>query len=422
MSIAVREIVKIRSARGAGVWVNSLLLILAVCPKVAAWNGEDWGSWSRGDIVARANEMIDSTWRPRNTINNFGYESTYHTFDEGTDYTGEAYSQGGSQENWSEFKNLVDNTGGGTTSYGNDCSGFASICWKLGARYTTSSFETDATQADGYVDSLGDTGTCESAGLMQGDACNDSGNHIILFNRSLGDGRMESMEQTPWTACRRTWYWSSLGSYRPIRRRDLADASPAPSAPDPSIQWLDQGVNSGDNQKVRVSCGKPDRANELYYEMEGAGTNNYGWTGDTEYIDSDIHDSQTVSVRCKARGGGGESDWSWWKSVTIGDRTAPPVLSPSIVWLDQGLNSGDEQKVKVTCGMPTGATYLYYDMSGAGCNDYGWTTATSYTDTSVYDSQTVSVRCMAKDASGNYSAYSGWVSVVVKDRTPPNDP
>ncbi|MDP8235250.1 MAG: lamin tail domain-containing protein, partial [Candidatus Erginobacter occultus] len=50
--------------------------------------------------------------------------------------------------------------------------------------------------------------------------------HIVLFNRDLGGGQMESMEQTPTTARFRTWYWSSLSSYRPIRRRDLTITPP----------------------------------------------------------------------------------------------------------------------------------------------------------------------------------------------------
>ena len=38
------------------------------------------------------------------------------------------------QQNWAEFSNSVSNTSGGTVGYGNDCSGFTSICWKLPTR------------------------------------------------------------------------------------------------------------------------------------------------------------------------------------------------------------------------------------------------------------------------------------------------
>ena len=112
------------------------------------------------------------------------------------------------------------------TGYGNDCSGFASICWRLPSRYTTWTFEHDASNTGGYVDSLGAAGSGQTAGLIRGDALNDDYNHIVLFNRGLSGGRMESMEQTPTTARFRTWYWSSLSSYRPIRRRDLTVTPP----------------------------------------------------------------------------------------------------------------------------------------------------------------------------------------------------
>jgi len=116
------------------------------------------------------------------------------------------------------------------TGFGNDCSGFASICWRLPSRYTTWTFEHDAANPGGYVDSLGAAGTGATAGLIRGDALNDDYNHIVLFNRELSGGRMEAMEQTPTTARFRTWYWSSLSSYRPIRRRDLV-VTPPPTPP-----------------------------------------------------------------------------------------------------------------------------------------------------------------------------------------------
>ena len=287
----------------------SALSVAVVCfflcvPRVIPWSGETWGDLSRGEIVARAERMMNLTWSPKRGIYNFGYGSTWHTFTHPQVYTGMAYTQHSTQENWSEFTayvlsvdytvgstvrtatalNMREGPGtsfailttipsGGTativshfsngtqvgssywwhveyssqtgwcaayystgdyllvdnTGYGNDCSGFASICWKLPSRYTTYTFEVDATGAGGYVDSLGDIGACETAGLILGDACNASNNHIILFKEDNGDGTLESMEQTPWLARERTWYWSSLASYRPIRRRQLA-TTPSPTA------------------------------------------------------------------------------------------------------------------------------------------------------------------------------------------------
>ena len=186
------------------------------------WSGDTWGDISRPTIVALAATMMDSTWSPAADIHNFGYGSTYHDFSAGTTYTGEAYSQNNPQESWSEFAALVASTAGGTTGYGNDCSGFASIAWKLPSRYTTTTFESDATSTGGYVDSLGAIGSAGTVTLYRGDAINEAANHIILFDAAVTSG-MTSMEQTPWTARRRTWTWSSLSTYRPIRRKQVIE-------------------------------------------------------------------------------------------------------------------------------------------------------------------------------------------------------
>ncbi|HPQ65903.1 MAG TPA: SH3 domain-containing protein, partial [bacterium] len=294
-----------------------LFLALLWTRPALPWSGETWGDTTRGEIVRRAEIMMDLVWSPHRAVRNYGYPTeVYHTFNSYTDYTGLAYSQNNPQEDWSEFTaamealefnsgstvyvtasslNMRDGPGTGfsvlttlvegstgtvlsdfnngtqpagssfhwyctqfsaqtgwcaawsdsadylalydTAGYspgiGNDCSGFASICWTLPSRYTTVTFETDATSAGGYVDSLGNIGDCATAGLIVGDACDKSGSHIILFNRDLGGGQMESMEQTPWTAYRRTWYWSSLADYRPMRRRQLI-TSPTPPVVTPT--------------------------------------------------------------------------------------------------------------------------------------------------------------------------------------------
>jgi len=304
----------------AGMGAVLLLAGVLACPgRTFGWTGETWGDSTRGEIVRRAELMMDLSWSPNRPIRMYGYPTeVYHTFNSYTVYTGMAYTQNNPQENWAEFTagmqalefspgstvtvvatslNMREGAGtafpvvttlssgdtgtivadfnnatqpAGSSFYwyhcnfssqtgwcagwsdttdavylalydtdlyepgiGNDCSGFVSIAWTLGSRYATTTFETDATGAGGYVDSLGDIGTCQSAGLITGDACNKSGSHIILFNRDLGGGQMESMEQTPWVAYRRTWYWSSLSDYRPIRRRQLV-TSPTPAAATPS--------------------------------------------------------------------------------------------------------------------------------------------------------------------------------------------
>jgi uncharacterized delta-60 repeat protein len=198
-----------------------ILFILFLQPASHAWTGDMWCSISRETITNIASEMIDSTWSPKNTIRNWEYGSQWNYFYSGTTYRGIAYSQNNPQENWPEFFNLISTTSGGDTYYGNDCSGFVSISWKLPARYTTTSFETDL--GGDYFYALGEIGDGPYVSLLQGDALNDDGNHIILFNRYLSGG-VESMEQTPPTATRRVWTWSQLSTYRPIRRSLLEDS------------------------------------------------------------------------------------------------------------------------------------------------------------------------------------------------------
>lgn len=194
-----------------------------------AWSGEPWAPTSRASIEVKATQMMKNSWTPKNTISNFGYRSTYHTFYKGTSYTGMAYSQNNPQENWSEFLDVVGNTKGGRTYYGSDCSGFVSIAWKLPSRYATFIFENDAIQSGGYVSSLGAVGSGQNAGLKLGDALNKSGSHILLFKKRISSGVI-SMEQTPWTARSREWSWSQLSKYRPIRRNNLTSEDPPPNA------------------------------------------------------------------------------------------------------------------------------------------------------------------------------------------------
>src|SRR5512135_1722055 len=121
----------------SGIGIELLLLPCAAL----AWSGDTWGNITRATIKANADLMIDSTWAPANTFTNYQYSGSYRTYYQGTTYTGVAYSQNNPQENWAEFRNAVANTSGGSVGYGNDCSGFVSICWKLPLREVTGTFE-----------------------------------------------------------------------------------------------------------------------------------------------------------------------------------------------------------------------------------------------------------------------------------------
>jgi len=259
----------------AAIIVSICLLINSIS---YAWTGDTWGSLTRAEITSIASEMIDSHWIPKSTIHNWAYGSDSHYFYSGTLYTGEAYSQNNPQENWNEFFLLVNTTAVGSTFYGNDCSGFASIAWRLPQRYTTALFESDAVQSGGYVQSLGAIGNGAQVALLQGDALNDDYNHIILFNRYVSGG-MESMEQTPYTARRKTWSWSQLSTYRPIRRNLLTGGGPAEKTlvrcsddPDPKpVYWLQ-------NSK-RYHVLSP----QIAEEMTNAGLQGWTWPNVNEY-------------------------------------------------------------------------------------------------------------------------------------------
>jgi hypothetical protein len=140
--------------------------------------------------------MISPWWTPKNTINNFEVGSTYQQYNVGAHYQGVAYSQGNPQENLSEFLTAVKNTPPGTTQYGNDCSGFVSMVWKLPLRYATSDFEADAASAGNYVTSRGNIGSAKQTILLSGDALVKSGDHMVLFKDRIPGGILRSRFKT----------------------------------------------------------------------------------------------------------------------------------------------------------------------------------------------------------------------------------
>jgi subtilase family serine protease len=93
------------------------------------------------------------------------------------------------------------------------------MSWKLPQVYLTTNFEQNL--GGTYFYALGNVGDGARINLMPGDALNSSGNHILLFDRYNTDGTIQSMEQAPWHARRRTWTWSNLLNYRPLRRELL---------------------------------------------------------------------------------------------------------------------------------------------------------------------------------------------------------
>jgi len=198
-----------------------IALLILPCAALA-WSGDTWGNITRATIKSNADLMIDSTWVPKNTFTNWQYGSSYYVYTKGVTYTGVPYSQNNPQENWSELYNSVTNTTGGSVGYGNDCSGFTSICWKLTTREVTSTFESKLGGSAKWL-SLGDIGSAATAPLVMGDALNSASvGHVVLFLNYDTSG-VRTMEQTPNNAQRKVRSYSNLAEYRPIRRMQILE-------------------------------------------------------------------------------------------------------------------------------------------------------------------------------------------------------
>lgn len=213
-----------------------------------AWEGDTWGTITRSKIKELADAMIDLRWSPANTINNFQHYNSNgsenrRTYTKGVTYTGVAYSQGipwGAQDNLAEFIDYTSRTGAGNKAYGNDCSGFVSICWKLSARQSTATFESGLNGS--YWSSLGgvDSVKNNSFPLLMGDALNspaslDGEEHMVMFLEFVSSG-IKTMEQTVASAggaqrLVKSYDYLTTQNYRPIRRKNISETQTAPVAP-----------------------------------------------------------------------------------------------------------------------------------------------------------------------------------------------
>lgn len=217
----------------AGVYVTMLGVFMATAVLISvsplyAWNGDQWATISRDNILKTAGEMVNATWRPNITVSHWAFQSgnktQFQIFKTEKLYTGEVYSQNNPQENLSEFLQAVTRLTG--VSYaGNDCSGFVSIAWRLPQRYTTRDFVVDANAAGGYVSNAGVN--IATGGLLPGDALVTDG-HMIIFHEYIKTKNkitgIWAYEQTYWvrgTAVRTNWTLSKLKNYVPIRRNNL---------------------------------------------------------------------------------------------------------------------------------------------------------------------------------------------------------
>lgn len=324
-----------------------LTLTLLVPLSAPAWSGNTWGPITRAAIKSNADLMIDSTWVAKTGFSNFQVGSTYQAYTGGVVYRGIAYSQNNPQENWAEFGNLVTNTAGGSVGYGNDCSGFVSICWKLPGRKTTSSFES---QLGTYWTSLGDIGSSASVTLLPGDGINRAANHIIMFLNYEGTG-IRSMEQTPDNAQRRTWSYSGLTNYRPIRRMQIDEVA----MPDPPViksDLVSRVVDPGSPLTLSISATGTNLTFRWYLDgrlLTGANTNQL-WLGAAQITNAGVYACVVSNVH----------------GMTTGRVASVSIAQPqTTVFLDTFDTDTSAEWVITSSSEDTGVTFNW-DYSGMG--------------------------------------------------------
>jgi len=202
----------------------------------------------------------------------------------------------------------------------------------------------------------------------------------------------------------------------------------------PTVTWEDQGINSGDTQKITLYGVLPVGADRLFYKLSANNTYYYyGPTTELSHQFNNINDEQTVDACLRAYDSlDNYSSYSPTTAKVIGDRTSPAVpaipTAPIIQWIDNGLNSADDQRVDITKpSHPSGVDkWRVSYSSGVGTSITTWMDVYSTTiiaQGDIHDSQLVVYRIQwrAHDASGNWadSVESPQVSVDIGDRTAP---
>ncbi len=101
-----------------------------------------------------------------------------------------------------------------SNTYGVDCSGYVSRAWGLTSKYGTSTIMNVATKIN-------------ASNLMQGDALNKSGSHIVLFSKYDTSGNYVLYEATTWNSYDRvaltTRTVSSISEYVPIKYNNVSN-------------------------------------------------------------------------------------------------------------------------------------------------------------------------------------------------------
>lgn len=176
----------------------------------------------RLSILNIAEQMVDMVWTPTQNLNAYG---SHPSFIAGTTYTGMPYTQCHDQSTYDEFfaafnnsssSGFYDNyTEGGVTmpKYGNDCSGFVSICWGLFRddtwrdRWNTTDFR-NAIEAGTYDE-------VSYSNLLPGDALCKRGHIMLVKSVSTTNSTVTVYEQTDRSARESIYTFDDLaaGSY-----------------------------------------------------------------------------------------------------------------------------------------------------------------------------------------------------------------
>jgi len=161
-----------------------------------------------------------------------GYQSV---FAPNTTVVGVAYKWGGFDSLAGYDSKLAQGHGAGSYPSdgvlscvtGVDCSGYVSRCWGRTQKYGTATIHQIS-----HLIGVGD--------LRRGDAMNEAGYHIVLWDRFAGNGAPLYYEANMPKVIYNAWStWGYLSTFTPIRYDNVTETSPGPT-PEPHIIVIDE--------------------------------------------------------------------------------------------------------------------------------------------------------------------------------------
>jgi len=215
---------------------NYRVAVSATCGSTVTWGQRTFSiklSSARNTILSRGNTMNSFTWTPTKNVRGWKNGTTFYA---GTTYSGIPYSQTEYQSSISSvswvggryFDSAMKDSNSGfyddytspagyiCPKYGNDCSGYVSICWNIYRENTT------GISSHPRVGKTTESVLKQFARLSPGDALVDAGNHTFIIktitpvNNSSGvvyDYKFTCNEQTPYYCRSTTRYASSYTGY-----------------------------------------------------------------------------------------------------------------------------------------------------------------------------------------------------------------